>query len=103
MIRYKLFMELESSIVRLRALFIGRVQGVGFRYTVCNLAKAYQVTGFIRNLVNGDVEMVAEGARPELTDFLNSIRSSPLGRHILHDQMEWAAASGTYDGFGVSY
>ena len=45
----------------LEVIFVGRVQGVGFRWTTKNLADGFEVTGYVKNLPNGTVEMVAEG------------------------------------------
>ncbi|VGO20154.1 acylphosphatase [Pontiella sulfatireligans] len=84
-------------------LFSGRVQGVGFRWTVCHIAGKYQVTGFVRNLMDGDVELVAEGGEEELIDFLNAIRGSNLGRHIVRDEVRWTPARNEFSGFGISY
>ena len=58
----------------------GRVQGVGFRYSVCRIAENYSVTGFVRNLSNGDVEIMAEGPEVKLNGFLFDIRNSRLKR-----------------------
>lgn len=88
---------------RLKVLFCGRVQGVGFRYTVCRMASSLPVTGYVRNLMSGDVEMVAEGTREDLVDFLDMIRDSHLGRHISRETVGWSAATGVFDKFGISY
>ena len=56
-----------------RVQYSGRVQGVGFRYTVQALAPAYPVAGWVRNLANGDVELVAEGAPEEVDAFLKAV------------------------------
>lgn len=88
---------------QLYALFSGRVQGVGFRFTVCRIAEEYPVTGFVRNLGNGDVELVAEGPEPELSDFIYDIRNSQLKRYIMQDRVTWKTATGEFDRFGVSF
>jgi acylphosphatase len=58
---------------RRRVFFSGRVQGVGFRFTCKSLARYFEVAGFVRNLPDGRVELVAEGESTELDAFLNSI------------------------------
>ena len=93
----------SDSMEQMQVLFSGRVQGVGFRFTVCRVASSFKVTGFVRNLPNGDVEVVAEGSEQDLVDFLNEIRESNLKRHIMREQLGWAAATGKYDEFGVSF
>jgi acylphosphatase len=61
-------------------LYAGHVQGVGFRYTVRHLAGGFQVSGFVRNLADGRVEVVAEGTPAELTGFW---RRSPSEWHTI--------------------
>jgi acylphosphatase len=60
--------------VRRRVHFSGRVQGVGFRFTCRSLARGYEVAGHVRNLANGQVELVVEGEPIELDRFLAAIR-----------------------------
>ena len=62
--------------------YSGRVQGVGFRYTAREVACGYEVTGFVRNLPDGRVEMAAEGEEEEVKAFLDAIKASQLGSHI---------------------
>ena len=53
--------------------FSGHVQGVGFRYTVYQVAKGYDVTGYVQNLPDGRVRLVAEGGADEVDPFLAAI------------------------------
>ncbi len=94
---------MESTQKQLHVLFSGRVQGVGFRFMVCRIAERFSVTGFVRNLGNGDVELIAEGSEPELSDFIYDIRNSQLKRYIVQDRVSWKTAAGTFDRFGVSF
>ncbi len=57
-------------IVCKHVYYSGRVQGVGFRYTAHGLAAGYKVAGFVRNLRNGDVELLAEGPADQVEAFL---------------------------------
>jgi acylphosphatase len=59
---------------RVRVLVDGRVQRVGYRYVVANLARERNVKGYVRNLDDGRVEIVAEGEEKELEDFLARIQ-----------------------------
>jgi acylphosphatase len=66
-----------------RVIFEGRVQGVGFRYTVKDLARGFDVTGWVRNLPDGTVEMQATGEADELAEFIREIlEESPVAHHI---------------------
>lgn len=58
---------------RRRVYFSGRVQGVGFRYTVTRLARGFAVRGYVRNLPDGRVEVVAEADPSALDDFLTAV------------------------------
>jgi acylphosphatase len=54
-------------------IFTGRVQGVGFRFTVHRMASLHQLTGFVRNLPNGSVEMLAQGRTEDIDDCIRDI------------------------------
>ncbi len=56
--------------------FSGRVQGVGFRFTAQRIALRYELTGFVRNLPNGSVEMLAQGHREDVSDCLRDLGES---------------------------
>jgi len=53
--------------------FSGRVQGVGFRYTVMQVAKEFDVAGFVKNLPDGRVQLEAEGRLEEVNSFIRSV------------------------------
>jgi acylphosphatase len=59
--------------------YTGRVQGVGFRYTAAGVARGYSVAGFVRNLPDGRVELVAEGEDTEVSGFLEAVRDRMNG------------------------
>jgi acylphosphatase len=86
---------------RLRVLYSGNVQGVGFRYTVKNVATGFEVTGIVRNLSDGRVELIAEGASEELTAFQQGIRDSGLGHFVRQEQVTWADAANEFRGFEI--
>jgi acylphosphatase len=69
------------ALERRRIFFSGRVQGVGFRATTSWLARGFDVAGYVRNLPDGRVEVVAEGDPAELDRFVDAIRSE-LGGFI---------------------
>jgi acylphosphatase len=57
-----------------RVYYSGRVQGVGFRYTAVRIAQDHAVQGFVKNLPDGRVELVAEGEPEEVDAFLDAVR-----------------------------
>ena len=62
--------------------FAGRVQGVGFRYATKQLAKGFDVLGWVSNCDDGRVELQIMGEEEELDDFIRELHESPLGHHI---------------------
>ena len=89
------------SRCRVQVCYSGRVQGVGFRYSVKQVAAGYDVTGTVRNLSDGRVELVAEGARDELEAFRQGIRDAGLGGLIQHEDALWAEAQSGFRGFEI--
>jgi len=69
-------------IASIQVYYEGNVQGVGFRYTVKHIAKGFEVTGSIRNLPDGRVELLASGTIAEVRAFLDAIEQSELRAHI---------------------
>lgn len=88
---------------RLHAYFTGRVQGVGFRYTVKSLAVGFEATGMVRNLPDGRVEFAAEGEPEELQAFVQAIRDSEVGRFVRHEELSWTEATGQFRGFEIAH
>ncbi len=62
--------------------FAGRVQGVGFRFTARRAANRRQLTGFVRNMPNGSVEMLAQGRPEDIDDCIRDIKESFAGYMI---------------------
>ena len=86
---------------RLHVLYSGRVQGVGFRYQAKQAAAGFEVTGNVRNLPDGRVELTAEGEAGELQDFQAAIRECGLGPMIRDEAVSWSAATGEFRGFEI--
>lgn len=60
-------------------IFVGRVQGVGFRFTAHRMANRHQLTGFVRNLPDGNVEMLAQGQLEDIDDCIRDIKEDLTG------------------------
>ena len=80
----------------------GRVQGVGFRYTVCHIARRHPVVGFVQNLPNGQVRLVAEGSRAGLDAFLAEIDDAMAG-NIAERLVDKQPAKGDFNGFEIRH
>ncbi|WED23144.1 acylphosphatase [Vibrio sp. JC009] len=80
----------------------GMVQGVGFRYHTCHEGLKRGLTGYARNLDNGDVEVVACGSEDQLEDFIQWLKVGPRSAHVsklIWDEVEFKA----YKGFNIMY
>jgi len=82
-------------------LYSGRVQGVGFRYTVRTVATGFDLSGTVRNLADGRVELVAEGERTELDAFRETIHNEGLAANIRGEVVTWSEALGGFRGFEI--
>jgi acylphosphatase len=91
-----------NSRKRLHVLYSGRVQGVGFRYTAKTVAMGFEVTGVVRNLADGRVELIAEGLKDELEGFQQAIRESGLGSLIAREDVTWDDAKNEFRGFEIT-
>ncbi|MBT5846452.1 MAG: acylphosphatase [Verrucomicrobiales bacterium] len=87
---------------RLQVLFSGHVQGIGFRYTVKQTALGFEVTGWVKNLADGRVELLVEGEREELEAFQAAIPEAGLRRFIRETQAEWSNGTGEFRGFEIA-
>ena len=85
----------------MHVLYSGKVQGVGFRYSVKSAASGFDVTGIIRNLPDGRVELVAEGERHELDAFRAGIREAGLEHFIKGEDVNWGEAKNEFRGFEI--
>ncbi len=88
----------QRSTVR----YSGHVQGVGFRYTAHSIARGYRVTGYVRNLPDGRVELVAEGEPPETDAFLREVRER-FFNHIRDERRDQGPATGEFGGFEIQH
>jgi acylphosphatase len=86
---------------RIEIFYSGRVQGVGFRYTVKIAAAGFEITGAIRNLPDGRVHLAAEGAREELEAFRAAIRDEGLAGFIRDESVDWRDAQNEFHGFEI--
>jgi acylphosphatase len=69
-------------MISLQVFYEGYVQGVGFRWSVQHIAKGFDVTGWVRNLADGRVELQVNGKDEEARAFLDAVAQSELRAHI---------------------
>ncbi len=93
-------LPLES---RAHVFYSGRVQGIGFRYTAERLALEEGLVGWVKNLADGRVELVCEGARGKAENLLERIRQSALGPHIRGAAVTWEKPAGEFSEFQVEF
>lgn len=89
-----------EPIQRTIALFTGRVQGVGFRYTCRNIALQYNVGGYVRNLPDGRVELVIEGPHEQTDELVEAVRQR-MGGFVKNVDLHTEAATGEFQQFGI--
>ena len=88
--------------------FEGRVQGVGFRFTTQRIADSHEVAGYVQNLSDGRVRLVAEGSGQAVQSFLDDVRAQ-MDRYLNKTNVREEAATGEFgepasaDSFGIRY
>jgi acylphosphatase len=88
---------------RIHCFFSGLVQGVGFRYTVHSLAHTLGVTGWVRNLPDGRVELVGESSEATLLQLLKAIQNSGPGSYVRNVDVKWLLATGDFNEFSIEF
>ena len=85
-----------------RIYYSGTVQGVGFRYRSQSIALGFKISGRVRNLPDGRVEIIAQGAKKEINNFIKSIDESFDG-YIRNKQISFEEADEISKGFDISF
>ena len=81
---------------RLHAIVKGRVQGVGFRFFTMQTAYELNLTGWVRNRINGDVEVLAEGKKTNLIALLSALKRGPSSAAVREVLPDWEEFSGEF-------
>lgn len=84
-----------------QVFYEGRVQGVGFRWSTKNMAQGFDVSGFVRNLPDGRVELQLTGDADEVKAFLGEMRESTLAGHITAEQTNQIEVDKPFRGFQI--
>ncbi len=91
----------EVLNLQLHALVNGRVQGVGFRYYTLKSARGKNLTGWVRNLRDGRVEVMAEGDQNRLNQLITDLRQGPISSDVDHVEVNFSDAVGEFKDFDV--
>jgi len=92
-----------SESKRLHLLVEGHVQGVGFRFTTAQIASRFPVVGFVRNLPDGSVEIIAEGAEASVLEFWSALKQNRIYRHVMREHISWEPPRADIREFSISY
>ena len=79
----------------------GLVQGVGFRYFVARSARELGLRGYVKNLPNGNVEIIAVGEKGLLESFLKEVRVGPRSARVADVKIEWMEGGSAYNEFEI--
>ncbi len=90
-------------MIQLEIIISGRVQGVGFRYFVQYKAREMGIHGWVRNLVDGSVMVVAQGIEPELKTFIDYLYIGPTRSRVDKITVNKMPALTVFDNFSVKY
>ena len=93
--------QYENMIAK-HIIFVGRVQGVGFRFTSYNIAGRHRLTGQVRNLLDGAVEMFAQGEPADVDDCIQDIKDS-FGAYITQTKIEDTPLNPQYTDFKITF
>lgn len=93
-------MQNTDSTYYLKAHFSGHVQGVGFRYSTSQVAKGFEITGYVKNLMDGRVELEVEGDRKECRQFLEALEDE-LDAYIRNTEVTDGTRERKFSGFHI--
>ena len=94
-------MDNAASLTGVHLKIIGRVQGVYYRATTVQQAANLGLTGWVRNCDDGSVEVVAEGPRAKLEEFIALCRIGPPGARVSQVEVRWQTAENSFRGFTI--
>jgi acylphosphatase len=94
---------MTADLVRVRVLIGGRVQGVAYRFFAERSASRLDITGWVRNLPDGRVEVLAEGTEPRIATFLSRLEAGPALARVDSFEVRREPATGEYTAFRIGF
>lgn len=94
---------MEDKLKQVRVIISGRVQGVGFRWWVQKQAQNLKLSGWIKNLDDGRVELVMQGKKNNLNLLLESIKHGPRFSEVEEVNVSWEEEKNEFEGFKILY
>jgi len=88
---------------QIQAIVTGHVQDIGFRYFAMQKAKALGITGNVKNLADGSVEVNAQGEKNKLEELIEALKEGPSHATIKEVEVNWVVAGKKFEGFTVEY
>ncbi len=92
-----------SEIKHIRARIFGIVQGVGYRWFAEREAISRNISGYVRNLKDGSVEVEAQGKEEDIAEFIDILRKGPIAGLVTDMQLEWVPPDETLETFEIRY
>ena len=89
--------------VRAHVIVSGSVQGVGYRYFVSRLARKWELTGWVKNLGTGEVEIDVQGPRGLIESLIQQLWTGNAWATVRNVEVRWDKYSGKYDGFDIRF
>jgi acylphosphatase len=77
----------------------GRVQGVGFRYAMCDVAQSMGLKGWVKNVSDGTVEAIVQGEKELVESIIDWTQKGPPGAHV--EKVEISDGAGKFDDFDI--
>ncbi len=87
---------------RVHIIYSGAVQGVGFRFTAQRVAMPLNLTGWVRNVPDGTVEVVAEGEEQNLVNFIDKVKKA-MKNYMRGTKVDWEEYREEFDSFGIKF
>ena len=94
---------MPEEVMEIHVIVKGHVQGVGFRFYAERAAVKSGLTGWVKNLSNGDVETVAQGSKQSLDSYIDWLKQGPSTARVIDISIQWREITQFYNSFSLTY